>query len=67
MQNSVATPRAFRAPQAGAYLGISRSTFLLLVKDGRLPQGKRVSAGCVIWPREWLDGYLDSIVGGGKA
>ncbi len=63
MKNQTQNPRAFRAPQAGAYLGISRSTFLLLVKEGHLPQGKRVSAGCVIWPREWLDGYLDSVIG----
>ncbi|WP_312262622.1 hypothetical protein [Candidatus Igneacidithiobacillus taiwanensis] len=62
MKNSVPNPRAFRAPEAGAYLGISRSTFLLLVKNGRIPQGKKVSTGCTIWPKEWLDSYLDSVI-----
>lgn len=39
---------AYRRDEAAAALGVSPSKFDELVKDGRMPQPKRVD-GCVLW------------------
>jgi excisionase family DNA binding protein len=47
-------PRALRADRAAAYLSMSRSTFLRLVNEGKLPQPIRIG-GIVLWDRLALD------------
>lgn len=64
MTTQSVTPRGFRAKQAAQYIGVGRSTFLLLVQEGKLPAGRRISAGCVVWTRETLDQFLDRGVQG---
>jgi predicted DNA-binding transcriptional regulator AlpA len=47
-------PRAMRADRAAAYLSMSRSAFLQLVNEGKLPQPIRIG-GMVLWDRLTLD------------
>ena len=47
-------PRAMRADRAAAYLGLSRSKFLELVNEGRMPKGVSVDK-VVVWDRLALD------------
>jgi excisionase family DNA binding protein len=51
-------PRGFRSGQAAAYLGMSRSKFLELVDEGRLPRPRVVDA-MRIWDRVELDTAFD--------
>lgn len=47
-------PRGMRAPRAAAYLGMSESTFLGLVEEGKMPPPVKVR-GMAIWDRQDLD------------
>jgi len=47
-------PRAMRAERSAAYLDMSRSKFLQLVDEGRLPKPKVID-GIRIWDRLALD------------
>jgi excisionase family DNA binding protein len=47
-------PKALSAGQAAAHLGISRSKFDELVKDGRMPQPRRVD-GRRLWDRREVE------------
>jgi predicted DNA-binding transcriptional regulator AlpA len=47
-------PRAMKAERAAAYLDMSRSKFLELVEQGRLPQPKVID-GIRVWDRLALD------------
>ena len=51
-------PRGLRAEDAASYLGMSRSKFLELVANGRLPKPKIVD-GMAIWDRHKLDLAFD--------
>jgi excisionase family DNA binding protein len=55
-------PRTMRLDRAAAYLDLSRSTFLRLVDDGKLPKGKKVR-GVVFWDRLALDAFVDNFEG----
>jgi predicted DNA-binding transcriptional regulator AlpA len=55
-------PRAMRSERAGAYLSMSESNFLRLVKAGRLPKGKRLD-GIVFWDRAALDSFVENYEG----
>jgi predicted DNA-binding transcriptional regulator AlpA len=55
-------PRALRSDRAGAYLSMSESNFLRLVKAGRLPKGKRLD-GIVFWDRVALDSFVENYEG----
>ena len=55
-------PRALRADRAAAYLSMSTATFLRLVKDGRLPKGKKLS-GLTFWDRLALDEFVEHYEG----
>jgi predicted DNA-binding transcriptional regulator AlpA len=55
-------PRAMRSERAGAYLSMSESNFLRLVKAGRLPKGKRLD-GIVFWDRVALDSFVENYEG----
>ncbi len=52
---------AYRDKDAARYLSISRSTFRLLVKNGRIPQPLKPSVGVSLWRREWLDQFLGEL------
>ena len=47
-------PRAMKAERAAAYLDISRSKFLELVEQGRLPKAKIID-GIRVWDRLAID------------
>jgi hypothetical protein len=55
-------PRAMRSDRAAAYLSMSESNFLRLVKAGRLPKGKRLD-GIVFWDRVALDSFVENYEG----
>ena len=55
-------PRGLRAPHAAAYLGMSESSFLSLVAEGRMPRPKKIR-GMAIWDRHELDDVFDSLTG----
>ena len=56
-----AWPRGMRAGVAAAYVGLSLSTFLREVEEGRAPAPGAITAGRKIWLRDHLDAYLDSV------
>jgi predicted DNA-binding transcriptional regulator AlpA len=47
-------PLGMRREAAAQYLGLSASKFDEMVKDGRMPQPKRID-GCVVWDRRELE------------
>lgn len=47
-------PRGLSRAEAAAYIGISATLFDEMVKDGRMPQPKRINAR-TIWDRYGLD------------
>lgn len=51
-------PRTMKAERAAAYLDMSRSKFLELVDDGRLPKPKIID-GMRVWDRLALDAAVD--------
>ncbi len=53
-------PRAMRAERAAAYLGMSRSKFLELVDDGRMPKSIHLD-GIALWDRLALDVAFDEL------
>jgi predicted DNA-binding transcriptional regulator AlpA len=53
-------PRGLRRKPAAVYVGFSPSKFDELVKDGRMPQPKRVD-GCVIWDTRKLDEAFEAL------
>jgi predicted DNA-binding transcriptional regulator AlpA len=42
----------FRSAELRQFLGVGRSTFYNMRRDGRIPPGDRISAGIEIWSRE---------------
>ena len=50
--------RYLTANKAASYIGISRSTFDGLVKNGTLPSPITLTKRVLRWDREKLDGYL---------
>ena len=55
-------PRLFRSDRAAAYLSMSESHFLKLVKQGRLPKSKKLG-GITFWDRAALDSFADNYEG----
>jgi predicted DNA-binding transcriptional regulator AlpA len=55
-------PRILRSERAAAYLSMSESHFINLVKEGRLPKGKKL-AGITFWDRLSLDAFVDNYEG----
>lgn len=53
-------PRGLRSARAAAYLGMSESSFLSLVDEGRLPKPKKVR-GMMIWDRLELDAAFETL------
>lgn len=53
-------PRGLRAPRAAAYLGMSESSFLALVAEGRMPKPKKLK-GMAIWDRLALDAAFETL------
>jgi predicted DNA-binding transcriptional regulator AlpA len=53
-------PRGLSREQAAAYVGVSPSLFDMLIKDGRMPEPKRVNSR-VIWDRLKLDAAFEAL------
>jgi predicted DNA-binding transcriptional regulator AlpA len=53
-------PRGMRVDRAANYSGMSRTTFLELVRDGVMPKPMRIG-GMTIWDRLALDAALDRL------
>jgi excisionase family DNA binding protein len=50
----------FRVKAAAQYVGVSRTTFLRWVADGRIPKGVRLSARAIVWRKSVLDAFIAS-------
>jgi excisionase family DNA binding protein len=53
-------PRAMRAEQVAEYLSVSRSMFLKLVAEGRMPPGIKVGT-MTLWDRYDLDAAFEDL------
>lgn len=53
-------PRGLNRAQAAMYIGISRSLFDRMVKDGRMPRPKRID-GRVVWDRHQIDESFEDL------
>jgi predicted DNA-binding transcriptional regulator AlpA len=56
-------PRALRADRAAAYLSMSTSFFLEMVKRGRLPKPKKLAGKFQFWDRLALDEFVEHYKG----
>ena len=56
-------PRGLSPSEAAAYVGVSPSLFDAMVKDGRMPQPKRINSR-TIWDRARLDEAFEALPGG---
>jgi len=57
------SPRGLSRSQAAAYVGVSPSLFDAMVKDGRMPQPKRINTRTV-WDRARIDEAFEALPGG---
>jgi len=55
-------PRGLSRVEAARYVGVSPSLFDVMVKDGRMPQPKRINSRTV-WDRRRLDEAFDTLPG----
>lgn len=53
-------PRGLSRTEAAGYVGVSPSMFDLMVKDGRMPQPKRVNSR-TIWDRRQIDEAFENL------
>ena len=53
-------PRGLSRVEAAAYVGVSPSMFDIMVKDGRMPQPKRINSRTV-WDRRRLDEAFEEL------
>jgi predicted DNA-binding transcriptional regulator AlpA len=53
-------PRGLSRANAAAYVGVSASLFDAMVRDGRMPQPKRINSR-VVWDRWELDAAFDAL------
>ncbi len=53
-------PRGLSRSEAADYVGVSPSTFDLMVKDGRMPSPKRINSRTV-WDRRRLDEAFEAL------
>ena len=58
-----AIPRGLSRVQAAVYVGVSPSLFDAMVKDGRMPQPKRINSRTV-WDRKHLDDAFEALPDG---
>ncbi len=54
------TPKVLRAKDAASFIGIGVSTFWRWVKDGKIPEGTKLSTRCTVWHVRDLETYLDT-------
>lgn len=57
--DTVYPPRGMRCDRAAAYLDMSETSFLTLVKERELPQGTAIR-GMVLWDRYELDAAFEN-------
>lgn len=53
-------PRGLSRAEAADYVGVSVSLFDAMVKDGRMPQPKRINSR-IVWDRRRLDEAFDAL------
>ena len=53
-------PRGLSRPQAAAYVGVSPGLFDEMVRDGRMPQPKRINSR-LVWDKRLLDEASDAL------
>lgn len=53
-------PRGLSRAEAAGYVGISPSTFDLMVADGRMPAPKRINSR-LVWDRQRLDEAFENL------
>ena len=52
-------PYGMRAELASAFVGLSPSAFLKLVRNGTAPQPRRFAPGAPVWSRRALKAWID--------
>ena len=62
-QQHLVEPRGLSRTHAASYIGVSASLFDAMVKDGRMPQPKRINARTV-WDKRQLDDAFDALPDG---
>jgi predicted DNA-binding transcriptional regulator AlpA len=62
-QQHVVEPRGLSRAEAAFYIGVSPSLFDALVRDGRMPQPKRINTRTV-WDRRQIDEFFAALPGG---
>jgi predicted DNA-binding transcriptional regulator AlpA len=60
LDNAGLMPRGLRREDAAFYVGVSPATFDEMVKDGRMPQPKKVGKR-TIWDRRQLDASFEDL------
>jgi prophage regulatory protein len=59
MKDSDRKPERFlRAKEVIRRLGVSKSTFFVMVGEGRFPQGVKITANCVGWREAVVDAWI---------
>lgn len=58
-------PRGLKRHEAAAYIGVGVSKFDEMVRDGRMPQPRRIDARRV-WDRRELDQFFDALPNDGE-
>ena len=53
--------RLISAQESAKYLGLSKTTFLRMVKDHSLPQPIRITERQIVWDKNDLDSYIEHI------
>ena len=53
--------RLISAQESAKYLGLSKTTFLRMVKDQSLPQPIRITERRIVWDKNDLDSYIEHI------
>ena len=48
-----------RARDAAAYIGVSKSTFYRMIRDGELPRPLRIGVGMTAYRVVWLEEFID--------
>jgi predicted DNA-binding transcriptional regulator AlpA len=59
-------PRCMSRTAAARYLSIGTTTFDTLISEGKVPRGRNISVGRVVWDRMALDLYVDTLSSGDR-
>ncbi len=53
--------RCLNAAEAATYLGVSKSTFKNMVKNGDAPKPIQITRGRLVWDKKKLDSFIEAL------